>query len=232
MTTALLTIVVAILGAALALIWTVAAAVRRSMEGLASEAWGLEPLDVDEQPEPLERAAEHADWADENGFEWDGLYSLVVPNNPAASLAVWRLPPGHTYFVCYLYGNQEFSEFVTVFDEQRKIAVSTSDSSASLLSRAKPPAFKQAFVGLSHDDRFARHHETVGTLAARWGITPKASSTPVAESIPRSVRGEARRIMATPGWSFRGVYGYFIGRHLAANRNARIPASAPFSITP
>ncbi|MFG0258963.1 MAG: hypothetical protein ACF8LK_01315, partial [Phycisphaerales bacterium JB041] len=88
MISSLLPIAFGVLGAALALTWTVAAAVRRSYKGLASDAWGLEPLDIDEQPEPLERAAESAGWADENGFEWDGMYVLEVPNNPAAYLAV------------------------------------------------------------------------------------------------------------------------------------------------
>ena len=232
MISSLLPIAFGILSAALALNWTVAAAVRRSFKGLASDAWGLEPLDIDEQPEPLARAAEPAGWADKNGFEWDGMYALEVPNNPAAYLAVWRLPPGHTYFVLYLYGDQEVFEFVTVFDEDRKIAVATNGSSQSLLHRSRPPAFKQAFVGLSHDDLFARHNDTVGTLATRWGIAPKASSTPVAELIPRSVRDEVHRIMARRGWALTSGYRYFIGRHLDANRPARIPATAPPSITP
>ena len=89
------------------------------VRSFSSPSLKLSPEDLDDFLPQLKDSERLNQWASQNGFVWEGCYTLLVMQK--IFIAAWRNPSEQGYFCMYFLANRRVYDFFTLFSDRKSV---------------------------------------------------------------------------------------------------------------
>ncbi|MCP4363940.1 MAG: hypothetical protein GY800_01370 [Planctomycetes bacterium] len=130
--------------------------------------------------------------------------------------AAWWSEKEQTWCLLYFTPHQETIDFVSLY--AGNTSLTTASSKDALLLPKPAGAAVQAFPRLDLEGLRQQHLAARTQLAQQKWVSLRRRKNELLPEIHNSLKQHARYITSLPLWQWRGVYWYFIRRHLRANK--------------
>lgn len=197
----------------------------RVVRSIRDDPWELEPIDPNDE-DAMAHLVEPGEWAESRDFEFIGAFTVRGSAMHGSLVGAWCHPREGLCFACYDAGPNRNCDLVTAFGRERDAALTTSDAPTAMIRRVRHPHYRQAFAGLSHDERLARHNEGVERLVPLLGEPEPLEPDDFQRYFVDACRREAQRTTRAAAWRLRGVWGALVGWRFLANRPVHVPRAA------
>ena len=174
----------------------------------------LEPAPESTYRAQFHRVDQHQGWAEDNGFEFNGGYTMML--GVKSFVAAWKHREEPTYFVMLLAADKQVYTFTTEFSEAFSLDTTGSDDD---MLPSPPGHYKQGFSGLSLVDLYQRHLEGVQYLRSNGHIQTRPRNPSLQDAVSRDAKRQAAYIQTLPLYPFRAVYWFYIWKKLKNNQS-------------
>lgn len=158
-------------------------------------------------------------WAEEQGFEFDGLYVFRVIGT-AVRIMAWRLPHEPTWLCLNIPpGRPVMPEFTTVLNGTG--GVTTGASRDGLLLPLPEGQYQQAFIGADLRDLWQRHRDAVRWLVQSRGAEVRSDNESFVDGFGAALVSQSHHATSLPLWPLRMPYWFYVRRRRMANKSVR-----------
>jgi hypothetical protein len=156
------------------------------------------------------------DWVTAHGYQHQCFFLFRLINGGFLQCAAWWNEEQQTWALIYCLPNKMNIDFVTQYSNE--IAVTTASSKDAVLLPHRDKAYLQAFTGLSFDALYAKHLAARDVVEDIEKIHLSTTQQDLFVSLKQALKSQAELVMRLPFWQYRGVYWYFVRRHLKVNK--------------
>lgn len=161
-------------------------------------------------------------WAQNNDFSFVGNFTMKTASM-TTSVSAWQHCDRPTFFCKYVVKikniSQQASDFVTKFAND--ILLTTASTSDANFFPRYPEAYLQSFSKLSLDERWYRHVEMENYLIDTGGAELIQMDVSFEKELFDAAQKQIKYVRTIALWPFRGVYWYFIRKHLWHNKSIK-----------
>lgn len=171
---------------------------------------------------PSESAVTEAEneWAKSNGFEYVGSYRMRagVAN---AEIWAWRRTDRPTFLCKYMVraGNASKTSYDLMTEFADEVSITTCNTKDGSSMPLVPGAYMQSFSPIDFDGRWQKHIEAENYLMDYGGARLEMNDTPFEQAFIDAIRRQTDYIRTLPLWPVRGMYWFFIRKHLLHNKS-------------
>jgi len=156
-------------------------------------------------------------WAQANDFSFIGSYMIKGRYWAGITIFAWQHTDRQSFLCQYGTANAA-CDFVTQFTSDVSL---TTCSKTELFFPRRYGEYAQSFSKIDLNEQWNRHVEMKNYLMDACGVELVAPELPFEDYFIDCVRRQMEFVMSIPLWFLRGVYWYFVRRHLSHNKTIK-----------
>lgn len=186
-----------------------------SIKKMSRPDLSLEPADENAWPEGFRLVREHQAWAQGEGFEWVGAYSLEAMQR--MFVAAWRHHEYPMYFCIYHQPQTETTayDFVSLYEGDR--AMTTGNTADAVFIPQPPDSYVQAFTGKTLDELWDQHLVSEEYVLGKLRLEPQRIDKPFEQAVIGAIHKQMGYVQSLPFWMLRSAWWYFVRRGKRVN---------------
>lgn len=180
---------------------------------MSGRQFRLYPADEERHKRKFRAAAEHNEWAKENGFKWVGAYIIREPQQ--IFIAAWKHTDAPRFFCVYSHAANDYYDFVTEYEDDKSLTTSgTKDAHTLPFAAGK---YVQSFHDAEHEDLWEEHQDAEEFLESQAGLQRARELPAFPKLVAGAIRKQMQHVKSIPLWQVRGIFWYLF-RGAKSNR--------------